>query len=748
MPLSNRSVNAAAVSGALALVIGGGLVGLGGHADAASPSDGTVSTAQPSVSWTGAPLAPSNPSQLLLGTAVCDPAPATALCDDFALHVADAPAGADLLVSVAGQSGGDYDAYVLDQDGTIIASGENAGPESITLPAAPGDYTVRVMAFEQVADGFDGSAALVSGGGTPTPSPSPTATPTPPPAGSGDFTTYGAPESFSDAHDAGEPSIGNSFATGATMYQASLSTYKVDFDDTTTPAKATWSDVSANAGNGCPQGSTVSLDPILYTDHQTGRTFESQLTGVDSFTCWTDDDGATWNPSEGGGIPSGVDHQTLGGGPFSADDPVGPVTDYPDTVYYCSQDIATAFCASSHDGGTTFGPGVPAWTAADCGGLHGHVKVAPDGTAYVPNKDCGGGPAVVASTDGGLTWATHPIPGPTASDADPSVGIGRNGTVYAAYVDGATGRPGVAVSADQGATWQHVQSLGAEFGINNAVFPAAVAGDDDRASVAFIGTPTAGDYQAKSFAGVWHLYVATTDDGGATWSTVDATPGDPVQRGSICTGGTTCGQDRNLLDFIDATIDDHGRVLVGFADGCTGACVTNPAVNTYDAYATIARQSAGRTLFSKYDPATAPASAPPSTTSSSTSSTPTSTSTTASSTPTGTPTSAPAVSDAAVRLVSVRRHGERLVGRVRISNLGDTDLTGVAYRLSDRGHRVRQGTVDLAAGDSVVRTVRWRPSRPGARQPVVAVVDPAGLIAESDERNNRDRRVLAPAHGG
>ena len=77
-----------------------------------------------------------------------------------------------------------------------------------------------------------------------------------------------------------------------------------------------------------------------------------------------------------------------------------------------------------------------------------------------------------------------------------------------------------------------------------------------------------------------------------------------MQRGSICTGGTTCGNDRNLLDFIDMTIDDHGRIEVGYADGCISACVTDPSQNGHNAYATIARQSGGMTLFSAYDPAT------------------------------------------------------------------------------------------------------------------------------------------------
>src|SRR5262249_51202203 len=74
--------------------------------------------------------------------------------------------------------------------------------------------------------------------------------------------------------------------------------------------------------------------------------------------------------------------------------------------------------------------------------------------------------------------------------------------------------------------------------------------------------------------GVWHLYIATTTNRGATWTTVDATPTDPMQIGSICLGGTTCGTTRNLLDFIDATVDAQGRVLIGYADGCTGSCTT------------------------------------------------------------------------------------------------------------------------------------------------------------------------------
>ena len=83
-------------------------------------------------------------------------------------------------------------------------------------------------------------------------------------------------------------------------------------------------------------------------------------------------------------------------------------------------------------------------------------------------------------------------------------------------------------------------------------------------------------------------------------SAVDATPTDPVQRGSICMAGTSCGNDRSLLDFIDATVDKQGRVLVSYANGCTGPCVT-AGPNSFSAQGAIARQATGKGLFAAFD---------------------------------------------------------------------------------------------------------------------------------------------------
>ena len=402
------------------------------------------------------------------------------------------------------------------------------------------------------------------------------------------FANFAAPAPV--GQDAGEPSIGSNWQSGNVMMQAGLETLRVSSFDSTT-GHATWTSVGSRLT------SVITLDPILFTDHATGRTFVSQLSADCSLMAFSDDDGTSWTQNPVGcGLASGADHQTVGGGAFAAA-PGG--VGYADAVYYCSQAIATAQCSISHAGGLVFDPAVPIYTALQCGGLHGHVKVAPDGTAYVPNADCGGKSAVVVSTDNGTTWTVRPVPDSSTQDeSDPSLGIGAAGTVYFAY-DAGNGHPMGAVSHDRGKTWSSSVDLGSAFGIQNTQFPAVVAGDDNRAAVAFLGTPTGGDDQSSSFKGVWHLYVATTYDGGATWTTVDATPTDPVQRGCVWLGGGS-NQCRNLLDFMDVTVDAIGRIVVGYADGCTGSCVGGGA-NTWSAVATIARQSGGTGLFAAYD---------------------------------------------------------------------------------------------------------------------------------------------------
>ncbi|MHB8571694.1 MAG: sialidase family protein [Candidatus Dormibacteria bacterium] len=412
--------------------------------------------------------------------------------------------------------------------------------------------------------------------------------------------------------ESAEPSIGVDWATGKVMYQAVWDTLRVTFDDRTTPAGSAWENVSS------PVTGTYTDDPILFTDHLTNRTFVSSLNnpGSCSFMAHTDDDGATWIPSKGCGTPAGSDHQTVGGGPFAA--PLtGGTPAYADAVYYCSQAGVTAFCAISLDGGVTFEAGVPIYTSQNCGGLHGHIRVSPDGTAYVPNDSCNGHQGVVMSNNNGAAWTIETVPGSTPGITDPSVAAGSNNTLYLGYGDG-DGLARVTVSHDHGATWSTPVDAGAPYHIRNAVFPEVIAGDDNRAAYAFLGTTTPGDSQAPAFGcvgaasdatpsdcpgAIWHLYVSYTDDGGATWQTTDATPDRPVQRGCIWNqgGSNIC---RNLLDFNDITIDKQGHVLIAYTQGCINACLTSTAYrdNSHSRIAAIARQTSGRGLLAAYDP--------------------------------------------------------------------------------------------------------------------------------------------------
>jgi BNR/Asp-box repeat len=454
--------------------------------------------------------------------------------------------------------------------------------------------------------------------------------------------------------DGGEPSIGYDVARNAAIY-GETSNVRLTWNDATTPATMTVTDVTP------PTSSLTSLDPITFVDQRTSRTFASQLAGACSLFSFSDDAGSTWTPGQGCGEGTVLDHQMVGGGPFHAGSPIQALTTYRDAVYYCAQDSYNGGCAVSQDGGLTFGPAVLAYNgptndltdpdptiAAEggaCSALHGHMRVGPDGTAYLPLKGCGGEPtvdnlsnteffgghpSVSVTTDNGLTYQVHRVDaGNNSDESDPSVAVGRGdkvagGRVYLGWQDGVnpsattygtSSAAKIAVSTDHGKTWSAPVDVSTPLGIHNVQFPEVIAGDDDRAAFAWLGTTATGDDQHNGFVGpdgnpaVWHLYVSTTYDGGATWSTVDTTPNDPVQRGCVDLQGVSnktvtddniCSQ-RNLLDFNDITVDKQGRVLVAFADGCTGGCVTDPTVLSTGATGTVMRQSSGKGLYAAYD---------------------------------------------------------------------------------------------------------------------------------------------------
>lgn len=599
------------------------------------PSSATLTPTSTTANFTGGPFAASNPADPLGKTPpACG---SDALCGQFALTIS-IPAtdfnSYKVRVTVSWTNSGtttqgsptsDYDVYVYQPDNTgtqVTRATTSSNPEVAVFGVSNATYTVYVVPYDVAPTvGFTASAELIRN--TPPSWPANVGN-TAVPAGTPRFLNYHAPDGVADS--AGEPSIGINRKTeqvfggtpngGTVNYFGGFLPYMLSatFDDRTSPANVTWKKVPLVLAN-APR---VFGDPILFTDKDTGRTFVSQelgLTPAGSTMEFTDNDNSPFTPSTGSGAPSGVDHQTVGGGPFHTPIPAGVSPLYPNSVWYCSQSVADAVCSISLDGGVTFGPAVPMYTAASCSGLHGHIKIGPDGTAYVPNRGCGGDTpfhsgvnarqAVAVSEDNGITWSIRRIPtATTKADRDPSVAVASDGTLYFGY-QARDGHSRAVVSHDKGLTWVNDTDIGALAGVQNGLFHAAVAGDPQRAAIAYFGTQTPGDaYNQPDFPGVWYLYVSTTNDGGATWVTQNATPGDPVQRAGIC-GSDAC---RNLLDFFGAEIDKEGRVLVGYPDGCISTnCVSGTraygliAPNDYTSKATVARQASGYRMYAAFD---------------------------------------------------------------------------------------------------------------------------------------------------
>ena len=418
------------------------------------------------------------------------------------------------------------------------------------------------------------------------------------------FAVFEAPSPLGDRNAAGEPSIGVDWRTGAVLYQANLQTFRVDFAGADPATSAAWSVVT-------PTQTAFNIDPILATDPASGLTFAGGDDGACSVLGVTDDDGANWQTS----VPcTGTpDHPTVGVGPVaSASLPVPG--QHGRAVYFCQQYPLEDECTASLDDGTSWFPAAP--VTGGCIGPSGHVKVSADGTAYLPIRACsvnnnalsldGSEVGGAVSTDTGRSWTSYFIANAAwpVRGFDPSVATTPDNTVYESWAGYGSYHPLVAWSHDRGRSWSHPVDLAGTVQppIAASTFQAAVGGDNGRVAIAFLGSavqPTGTQTPFDpAYAGIWYLYVSFTYDGGVTWTTVRADP-HPVQLGTICDKGSQCLNGRNLLDFMDATVDAHGRVLVGFAEGCRGGCPdgTNGSPQSQDSWAAVARQESGPPLF-------------------------------------------------------------------------------------------------------------------------------------------------------
>lgn len=338
-----------------------------------------------------------------------------------------------------------------------------------------------------------------------------------------------------------------------------------------TDGGVTWTDVSPSlpTGHGLPPETN---DPYVYVDPATGRVFQFAMAPilVCGWLSWSDDGGSSWltNPRGCGNTPP-WDHQSMVAAP-----PVGgvPMPLYPNALYQCVNNLVAVSCARSLDGGASWVATAPAQANTACGGLHGHLVGAADGTLFVPKDDCGVS-IVLVTRDMGATWEQILVSDlPTQAWSDPAMAIDDAGNVYYAFVDD-VGRLMLSVSRDNGATWSPAIAVSPP-GLTTHI-PAIAAGAEGHVVFAYPATADLPEgYQTEGDAvdnAAWHAYLTVTTNAlGAApiLQTTRATSADdPLVRGA-------CGPARcpAMTDFIDVVIGPDGTPFAAFADACTGAC--------------------------------------------------------------------------------------------------------------------------------------------------------------------------------
>lgn len=311
-----------------------------------------------------------------------------------------------------------------------------------------------------------------------------------------------------------------------------------------------------------------SLDPYLYLDPTTDRVFADDLMAVFcSYSSWSDDEGASWDHTLAGCMES--DHQTIFAGPPVTSTPQG----YPNVVYRCAMNtVATSLagfsstCQKSLDGGRTWlPPQEPAFLTdasalpKDCGGALGHGFADHEGVVYVPKGHCGA-PMLAISHDEGATWDRVVVSDLPIRGHEAGVGVDREGTIYYSWTS-TDGLAYLAHSGDGGATWSEPLVVSPP-GYVDVVFPELYVGGVGKLALAYVASRQQDGDPARTYDSI----VTVTYDGLAASPTFySATVHDPEEDAFLV--GECCG---GLQDFLDVRIGPDGVPWASFVDDCMG----------------------------------------------------------------------------------------------------------------------------------------------------------------------------------
>jgi hypothetical protein len=332
---------------------------------------------------------------------------------------------------------------------------------------------------------------------------------------------------------------------------------------------STWTLLPASLKANLPGGgdSDISLDP------QTGAIAETDLWLGSATVSKSTDKGQTWlaNPLQGVVVQDRQWVAQAGGG----------------VVYHLTHQIPLGLIVSkSIDGGVTYPISTVGATPVDQTGCvcpPGTLIAEGGGGALGLNDKVGfvyatssGGVKFARSTNGGLTFTSVDV-GPASSgdttQAFPVVANAGGNKLAAVWLENDGTASSVikfSQSSNWGSSWSAPRTLVSS---GASVYP-WVAAQGSKIAISVYHSDSPGTSGSVPESAQWFETYLESTDGGATFSPPETVDPTPVKSGPICTEGTGCSGDRELLDFQSDTIDNAGKANLTWTRSLDGVSDT------------------------------------------------------------------------------------------------------------------------------------------------------------------------------